>query len=180
MEVRMPRPAARRPFRIPARLAATALLAASVVGCGALAPSKPPPWTGADVVGDVSADAFVGSWRVVALNPPEGDPPLPERTVEYAADGTYAAEVEPTAEMAAAVGDGPIRSSGSWRVSGGRLVNENGEVELSGDDPVSRLMSRMMKAAPAVAASAEIYEVGPERIVVVTDDGHATAFERLR
>ena len=159
--------------------AATASAGAALAGCGSLGPPKPPSWTGADVAGDVPADAFVGSWRMVALNPVDGDP-VPGRTVEYAADGTFAAEIEPTAEMAAAIGDEPIRSTGSWRVADGRLVHEDGKVEVSGDDPVSRLMSSLMRRSPAVAASAEIYEAGPDRIVVVTDEGHASAFERLR
>ena len=164
--------------RTTAGIALAALLA---TGCAALAPPKPPAYTGADTVDEVSRDVFVGTWRLTALNPIESDEPPPETTVTYRADGTYSAEIQPTPQMVELMGPEPVRSSGRWSVANGRIRNETTEVEMpGGDDAVSRFVSRMMRDGfeGAMASEAEVYEAGPRRIVVVTEDGYATALER--
>ena len=161
----------------PAALA-LALAASLGAGCASFAAPKPPPYTGADTVDEVSGDVFVGDWRLVALNPIEGEE-VPGRTIAYADDGTFEARIEPTAEMAEAMGPEPIVSSGTWSVAGGRLLHETTDVRMPGDDLVSRLASRMMRTGPSMASEAEIYEAGPGRIVIVTEEGYANALEPL-
>ena len=177
--MRVPLGSAATSSAAPSASATAVLLAAALVaGCAALAPPKPPPYTGADTVDEVSSDAFVGDWRMVALNPIEGEE-VPERRISYAPDGTFAGEIEPTADMAEVTGPEPIRMSGTWSVADGRLRHDTTEVAMPGDDAVSRLASRTMRGAPTIAAEAEIYEAGAERIVVVSEEGYANAFERL-
>ena len=159
----------------PAGVALAALLA---TGCAALTPPKPPAYTGADTVDAVSPDVFIGDWRMVALNPIEGEE-VPERRISYTADGAFVAEIEPTEEMAQMTGPEPIRSRGTWSVTDGRVRHDTTDLEVGGDSALSSFVSRLMREAPGLAAEAEIYEAGPQRVVVVTDDGHANALERL-
>ena len=170
--------ASRSAFALPGAGLAVALAVALGAGCAAFVPPKPSPYPGADTVDAVSEDVFLGDWRLVALNPPDGQE-VPERTLSYASDGTFTGEIEPTAEMARLTGEEPIRLRGTWRVDAGRLVHATQEVEVPGDGGfVSRMLSDVMNRSDPLAASAEIYETGTNRIVVVTDEGYANALER--
>lgn len=159
---------------------ATVLAAALAGGCAIIAPPKAPPYAGEDTVGAVSSDVFVGEWRLVALNPIDGQE-VPERTLAYAADGTFEGAVFPTSEMADVTGGEPIRMSGTWRIDGGRLVSTTDSVEVPtvGDDVASRIVAQAMRRTAPVATGVEVYEAGPRRIVIVTDRGDANALERL-
>lgn len=159
--------------RTSALLVATLLLA----GCSSLIP-KPPEYTGSDSVDAVDGSAFLGSWRMVALNPANDDE-VPERDIEYTDDGRFTARIYPTLDMAATMGNDPIEVSGDWRVEGGMLVHDSTELSVAGDDLVSRMMESMMRSRPPIVARADVYEVSGQRIVVVSEDGYANALERL-
>lgn len=154
------------------------VVVAALGGCTSFAPKPPPPYAGADTIEAVDATAFIGDWRLIALNPREDDE-VPERTLTYASDGTFTGEIQPTADMAEMTGGQPMTMSGSWRVDGGALVHATQELKMPGEDLASRLASSFLKNRPSLAARAEVYEISPTRIVIVSDDGYATAFERL-
>jgi len=151
-------------------------LCLSLAACSSLIP-RPPAYTGADTVDAVPAEAFVGRWRMVALNPVD-DGEIPERELTYSADGTFSGMIRPTADMASTMGGEPILMSGTWRVSEGHLVHDTSEVELQGDGLVSRMAATVMRSRPAIAARANVYERAQDRIVIVTDEGYANALER--
>lgn|GEM_PF-1576213 len=174
------RPLARplaRPVKRASRLAAALAACLALAACSSLIP-KPPEYTGADSVDSIPAEAFVGSWKMIALNPVD-DGEIPERQLTYAADGSYTGTVVPTADMASVMGSDPILLSGNWRVESGYLVHDNAELELPGDGMVARMAAAMMKSRPPIVARANVYERSAKRIVVVTDEGYANALERL-
>ena len=154
---------------------ALALALSGAAGCASSIPPPPVPYAGADAVGAVDGAAFVGDWRLVALNPARGRA-VPERTLSYAADGTFTGEIVPTDEMAGLTGDEPIRVRGTWRVDAGRLVHPTQEVEAPGGGFVPQVAAGTADGDGDVAA--EIYEVGADRIVVVGPNGGANALER--
>jgi len=159
------------------RLPLLAVVCLSLTACSSLIP-KPPEYTGADSVDAVPAEAFVGRWRMVALNPVD-DSEVPERELTYEADGTFTGMIQPTADMIAAMGDEPILLDGTWSVSEGYLVHDTSEVKLPGDGLLSRMTAMMTGSRSLVASRANVYERTRDRIVLVTDEGYANAFERL-
>lgn len=149
----------------------------SLAACSSLMPG-PPAYTGADTVDAVPAQAFVGTWRLVALNPVD-DEEIPERTLTYEADGTFSGMIMPTDDMKSMTGEEPIRMSGTWRVEAGELVHDTSELDIPGDDLISRMSAKVMRSRPPVVSRGNVYERSADRIVIVTEDGYANAFERL-
>lgn len=151
--------------------------AVALGGCASMIP-KPPDYTGTDSVEAVSMTDLVGEWRMVALNPID-DEEVPERRIDYAADGSFTAQIQPTAEMAEAMGGEPIVMSGSWRVDGGDLVHDTTELDVAGDDFASRMVRSIMQSRPPITARANVYDLERDRIVIVSEDGYANELQRL-
>ena len=159
-------------------LAALACTLLSASGCVSLTPPERPAWQGTDQVGDVPPESLVGVWRVRELNPyPDAEPQ--DVTIEYRDDGTVSGRIVPRGPSANAFGDIAFQMNGQWKVDAGIVSHSDVEMETIGDNAFARMMSGVVNGLERdLGGSADIQELGADRIVMLGTDGGAMEYLR--
>ena len=171
-----------------ALIASTVLLAACDVGDFdplGMTESRPPV-TIAKEVTTVSSAELVGNWACRELNP-YPDQPAVTTTLVLAADRTLRGEaLLPMAETMPGASDMLMRTTGTWRVEGDRLITTDTEVEMTNADGSQGGLSSLMQSAAAYFAdragdgNAEIYRVTASELVMRDEEPDAPTVACLR
>jgi len=162
-------------------LAAAALAALATGGCSTSAPERPAYDVPDQVGGDVDPAALVGVWQVTPLNPyPEQGEQ--ETLIEYRDDGSVVGQVDPSDDEAmAALGDVRFEMTGRWSVSEGSVTHRDVKMEALSDNTFAKLMTSLVNGAKRdLGGTADIRELGPDRIVMLGTDGAAMRYDRVR
>lgn len=161
-------------------LTLTTLVICSVIasGCASLTPPERPAYTGSDLITSADAEQFIGTWVVNDLNPyPNAEPQ--STIIEYLADGTVTALVEPMGESADALGNMKFNMSGNWQLNGDQMSHSNIEISTSADNQMGALISKLVNnSTKGIAGEANVYELTANRIVMVGSDGAAMEYLR--
>ncbi len=135
-------------------------------GCSMTPPTRT-PYAGADSVGQISPEMLVGSWDVRVLNPLEGEEG--NRTdVRYNSDGTVVMNSSSNNEGMPLA----MRMTGRWRIEGDMVMLTMESIEeTSGSAMASFLMPILNSYKDRANGSANVYESGADRLVMVTTEG---------
>jgi hypothetical protein len=127
----------------------------------------------------VSSAELVGSWACRELDP-YPDQPAVTTTLVLAADRTLRGEaLLPMAETMPGASDMLMRTTGTWRVEGDRLITTDTEVEMSNADGSQGGFSSLMQSAAAYFAdragdgNAEIFRVTASELMMRAEEPDA-------
>lgn len=144
-----------------------------LAGCGTTPPPRP-DYNGADSVAGVSEQMFVGQWQGRVLNPIEGESTEPFQ-VAYNEDSSVVMNFKDTQSGLGL----EIEGIGTWSIDGETvIVQMESFTETSGSKLgilVSKFASLMKDKA---TGTMNIYEASADRLVIVSDDGHAQELVR--
>ncbi len=145
-----------------------------LAGCGT--PPKRPAYTGADTVGAVSRDAFIGSWQYTVLNPMVEEERNVKAKYQFNADGTFVANSETNAEMKM-----QMESVGTWAVSDDLFVLSIDDVKETSGNQIAALAVQFTKAMlKKQTGEMNPYTISPDRIVMLSmEHGSAIQLDRL-
>ena len=147
----------------------------AITGCASKAPVRS-AYSGADSVGAVSSDMFVGNWSVRVLNPIDGEQPGVSN-VSYSADGTIVMNTNSSNQGF----DMALRMTGSWQVEGDLVVQTLESIEETSGSNLGVLIKPLLAGMKDRATgSANVYEASANRIVLVSvEDGQAVEYTRI-
>lgn len=148
-----------------------------LAGCVSFATPERPAYTGVDQVEAVDSKQLVGIWRVTELNPmPEGGSQI--TVIEYKSDGTVTGQIEPSKETAS-LGIGQLSMNGQWSVSNGLVSHTEITAQSDSESQFGGLVASMInRSARNMGGEANIFEISPNRIVMVGTDGAAMQYDR--
>lgn len=160
-------------FDVPALLICSLL----VTGCSSLKAPVRPDYTGANNVITAEASQLIGTWVVTDLNPYPGSE-TQTTTIEYRDDGTVIGTMNPRGEGMEALGEMEFKLFGNWVLDGDIVTHQNVTINVNSDNAMAGIISQVMNSRPAVANTANIYELSDSRMVMVGSDGNAMEYLR--
>ncbi|MFK7997792.1 MAG: hypothetical protein AB8B87_26940 [Granulosicoccus sp.] len=163
------------------RASALLLLATLLAGCSTLKAPARIDYTGRDNVSIARTDQLIGTWSVSSLNPYPGVESQ-STTIEYRENGTVRGIVIPqeTSDEASqgTIGDIAFELTGNWELEEDVVIHRNITMKSTNDSAIGKLLSDIINSRPAIAGQANIYELSPDRIVMVGSDGNAMEYLR--
>jgi len=155
----------------------TILSAAILSSCASLPPAERPAYLGADLITHAQSTQLLGKWTVNELNPHPNSEPQ-STTIEYRKDGTVVGTLKPQGESAQAFGNMQFELTGEWILNEDTVVHQNVNMSSTSDSTMGDLISSMINNQKGVSGQANIYELSPNRIVMVGNDGAAMEYIR--
>ncbi len=144
--------------------------------CATTTAPERPAYSGADTVGALSGDDFVGTWRYSILNPSVEEERNVSATYSFNADGSFTAKTEVTSDL-------PMRmeSIGTWTVDGEMFVISVDDIKETSGNELAALALRFTKGLMAKQSGAmNPYSVSANQIVMVSPEhGSALQLDRL-
>ena len=155
----------------------TILSAAILSSCASLTTPERPAYRGADLITRAQSTQLLGKWTVNELNPhPRSEPQ--NTTIEYREDGTIVGTLTPQGESAQALGNLQFAIAGEWTLDDDNVVHQNVTMSSTSDSTMGDLISSMINNQKGISGRANIYELGPNRMVMVGTDGAAMEYIR--
>ena len=152
--------------RLLAALSLSVSICLTSTGCS-LGPPTRTPYVGVDSVGEISPNMLVGSWDVRVLNPIEGEE-RNQTDAHYKQDGTVVINSSSNNEGMSLA----MRMTGRWRIEGDMVMLTMESIEETSGNAMAALMMPMLNSMKDRATgSANVFESGDGRLVMVATEG---------
>jgi len=166
-------------MQIITKVFAVSLTILLINGCASMSQPKRTAYTGSDNVGSVTPEMLIGNWNVKLLNPTEGETVTGVKS-HYKSDGTVVMNVTPQSP-ASPMGTVALEMMGTWSIEGDNVaVQLTSMKETSGNKMASMIVGMMGNMKEKMGGKANIYEASSNRVVLVSDEGHAQELTRIQ
>ncbi len=146
--------------------------------CATTPASSVPVYEGVDRVTVVKPEHIVGDWNLMVLNPREGQHNGHTR-VSYTAEGRFTATLPGDADTSSPLSDITLYLQGDWIAADGQLITRNVQVSSDSQEEIAMMLTTLMnEKSEELASVANVYEQSANHLVLVSDDGIATRYER--
>lgn len=154
------------------------LVVMALSACVSTSPPKREVYTGKDQVGQINKDMIMGDWEVTILNPIEGEQGEFKPVAHYSPDGSLLMDAK---FNSGGVGDIELEVIGTWAVEGDTVKQVATDIREKSGGAVGMVLKlfkgMVLKNSNAVF---NVYEASANRLLVVSDDGQAQEFNRVK
>ena len=153
------------------------LTAITLTSCASLSPPGRPGYAGIDNISSAQPGQLIGTWRVTDLNPIAGTEPN-QTIIEYRADGSVIGNLRIDGEEFEAIGPIEFELTGQWTLNADTVIHENITMNSKSESEFGSLISNVINQQKGISGQANIYELSPDRIVMLSSDGAAKEYIR--
>lgn len=159
------------------KVGAVLLVTIALSACMSMGTPKRDVYTGKDQVGQITKDMIIGDWEITILNPIEGEQHEIKPVAHYMSDGSLTVD----AEFESGMGVVELEVIGNWTIEGDRVKQVATDVREKTESSIGIMIKAfkglMLRNNNTVL---NLYEASANRLLVVSEEGEAQEFNRLK